>query len=117
MGFSSYAKIGKDINIENDLERIMEALALAQSLMDNARIAPSKVTPIFCCKTQKGQLLKIFFRATLFRKRKNGLQQVLKRNFSFQTKNFIRIYSNNIPMYPIGSLILSMLQLMSFSLH
>lgn len=61
MGFSSYAKIGKDINIENDLERIMEALALAQSLMDNARIAPSKVTPIFCCKTERGQLLKIFF--------------------------------------------------------
>lgn len=43
MNFSSYAKIGKDLNIENDLERIMQALELAQTLMDNARIAPSKV--------------------------------------------------------------------------
>ncbi|GLV42259.1 Caliban [Carabus blaptoides fortunei] len=42
MGFTSYAKIGKDVNIENDLERIIQALQLAQSLMDSARMAPSK---------------------------------------------------------------------------
>lgn len=43
-GFSSNAKLGKDVDISRDLETIVEALKKAQEIMENAKNVPSKVS-------------------------------------------------------------------------
>lgn len=42
-GFASNAKLGKDVDIENDLDRIVDALHNAEKIMENASSHPSEV--------------------------------------------------------------------------
>lgn len=44
VGFPNTCKLGKDVNIDTDLPRLVEAFQLAEQILDHALAIPSKVS-------------------------------------------------------------------------
>lgn len=48
-GFSNASKIGKTFNLEDDIQKLMDAIQEAEVIMENSKKGPSKVILIMKC--------------------------------------------------------------------